>query len=203
MFPHPQTGRTQKRRKKRLEIDPNEIKWNNLELLSHFVSATGKLKSRYQTRLPGNVQQKVSKAVSRARYLNLFPVKHVMSKFHTEPLAHPLESDPDRMVLNAHTGTIYAKKYETEILYHLEQEDDVPFRTKNEISLKHMYFKPTPEQSEILQAGQIFQQVMKEKGGFVVDSEQTKPNEAYQAIHDNLDRREIDVIEDFLGEKAA
>ena len=161
MFPHPQTGRTQKRRKKRLEIDPNEIKWNNLELLSHFVSATGKLKSRYQTRLPGNVQQKVSKAVSRARYLNLFPVKHVMSKFHTEPLAHPLESDPDRMVLNAHTGTIYAKKYETEILYHLEQEDDVPFRTKNEISLKHMYFKPTPEQSEILQAGQIFQQVMK------------------------------------------
>ena len=44
---------------------------------------------------------------------------------------------------------------------------------------------------------------MKEKGGFVVDSEQTKPNEAYQAIHKNLESREIDVIEDFLGEKAA
>ncbi len=85
-----------------------------------------------------------------ARALNLFPTKANMQKVHSAAFVRPQDEESSRLVIDANTGTVYSKKYETEVLYHPEAEDETPFRPKQEISLANLYFKPTPEQNDLL-----------------------------------------------------
>ena len=63
-----------KRKKRKADIDISEIDTLNLDLLRRFLSGDGKsarIVSRYMTGLPARYQRKLTKAVKRARQLNL------------------------------------------------------------------------------------------------------------------------------------
>jgi len=60
--------------RKRAKPIPREVlHHNNVELLRHFVSPTGLIRNRSQTRLGARDQRKVAKAIKRARNLGLVP----------------------------------------------------------------------------------------------------------------------------------
>lgn len=51
----------------------NDVDWKNVRLLSNFISASCKIKSRKKTRTCASHQRKLSQAIKRARFMALMP----------------------------------------------------------------------------------------------------------------------------------
>lgn len=54
-------------------VNYKEIHWKNTELLSRFLTTTGMIKNRWQTRLPGKQQRFIARAIIKARHRLLLP----------------------------------------------------------------------------------------------------------------------------------
>lgn len=54
-------------------INIKAIDYKDIELLSRFINAHGRILSRRQTRLSAKHQRKVAMAIKRARFLGLLP----------------------------------------------------------------------------------------------------------------------------------
>jgi small subunit ribosomal protein S18 len=51
----------------------NEIDYKNIKLLKAFLNKYGKIRSRRKTRLPVQVQRKISKSIRKARAFGIIP----------------------------------------------------------------------------------------------------------------------------------
>lgn len=109
LFPEP-INRRKTWRKNLRTIPVEDINFRNVELLTQFLTEAGKIKNKYQTRLPGNLQKKVSKAIKQARDLNLLPHKGMITEVHKRNLIPWFVEDVNRMVLHPETGQVYSKR---------------------------------------------------------------------------------------------
>lgn len=60
-------------RKRAKQIPTEELHHNNLELLQHFITPTGQIRNRVQTRLGARDQRRIARLIKRGRALGLMP----------------------------------------------------------------------------------------------------------------------------------
>ena len=78
-------------------------------LLSKFLTSAGKLKNKYQSRLPTNTQRKVAKCVKHARNMGLFPFIGVLKPTDQLPLKgfHRDLEEMNRKAIDPFTGRLF------------------------------------------------------------------------------------------------
>jgi len=72
------------------------VDFRNTTLLRHFVSESGRLRPRRQTRLPKGLQRKVAKAVKLAREMALLPYEMVVGDGDVDARSRMLEYEAAR-----------------------------------------------------------------------------------------------------------
>lgn len=69
-------SRSEKRKKFMIKnISVNDIHWKNLPLMATFLNEIGRLKNRYQTRLPFHLHKKVVRTLKHMRAIGVFPAR--------------------------------------------------------------------------------------------------------------------------------
>ena len=175
VFPHKIATKRKRLRKNQRIISLKDIHFKNTEFLSQFMTDGARIKSRWQTRLTGRTQRKVSKAIKHARQLNLFPNRGFILPPHKKNLV-PLHTQTfQSLVIHAETGAVFPKKFEGEVSrfnefeYHNTVEKEAQkFLIKNneenyEENIKvaqglidyDIQWMPTKKEIEILQAHQF------------------------------------------------
>ena len=61
------------------KFDKNDFNWKDTALLTQFMTKAGKIKNRYQTRLPDSSQNKLEKTVKWARNMGVLPYVGMIS----------------------------------------------------------------------------------------------------------------------------
>lgn len=85
-FVNPPLTRGQMRRKFMITtIQPKDIHWRNLPLLTRFLNEGGKLMNKYQTRLPTRLHKKLARTVKHARNMGLLPFIDFVKPYHKLP----------------------------------------------------------------------------------------------------------------------
>jgi len=74
----PNTPKSLRKRFTRV-LDEEQIHWRNVELLTQFMTRTGMIKNRWQTRLHTSQQVKLRKQVEKARHRFLLPIGAIQS----------------------------------------------------------------------------------------------------------------------------
>lgn len=105
-----------------LRIDPNDIHWRNTEFLVNYMTPSGLIKHRLNTRLPHLVHKKIRKAIVKARVLALLPNVGYIKPHHRvslKSLAEDLASDAN-MHIDLETGGL--KPQQTDSTYDFEKD---------------------------------------------------------------------------------
>jgi small subunit ribosomal protein S18 len=98
------------RRKNFRTLPVEDISYKNVELLTQFMTEAGKIKNKWQTRLPGRLQIKVAKAIKQARDLNLLPHAGMITDLHKRNLVPWFIEDVNKVVIHSETGQLYARR---------------------------------------------------------------------------------------------
>eukprot|EP00357_Protocruzia_adherens_P001811 CAMPEP_0114981838 /NCGR_PEP_ID=MMETSP0216-20121206/5759_1 /TAXON_ID=223996 /ORGANISM="Protocruzia adherens, Strain Boccale" /LENGTH=553 /DNA_ID=CAMNT_0002343539 /DNA_START=119 /DNA_END=1780 /DNA_ORIENTATION=+ len=112
-FPHQTMSKFQFRKKFKRSINLSQVNWKNTELLTKFLTAGGKMKNRFQTRLPNKQHRKVMRAVIQARSMCLLPFAGNITAVQKQSLGDITEeiSRENQKVLNTNTGEVFTEKY--------------------------------------------------------------------------------------------
>jgi ribosomal protein S18 len=105
-----------------LKIDPNDIHWRNTEMLVNFMTPSGLIKHRMNTRLPVLVHKKIRKAIMKARKLALLPDIGFLKPHHRlslKSLAEDLTMDAN-MQIDIETGGLQPQQ--TDSTYDFERD---------------------------------------------------------------------------------
>lgn len=158
--------RGQLKRENLLVLDPNDIHWRNLELLTKFMNSSSKIKSQFQTRLLKTQQKKISRTIKHARNMLLLPISGYLKptdKKSLKTLQEDLEDHVKRKI-NIETGQIYFnnanKNAKSENPY--TTDDVLDFNPEDYNKIKDLEFEflplmPNPEEVKILQASKYAQ----------------------------------------------
>jgi len=212
MFPEKIPQKHKLRRRYKRQVNINDIDYRNTEFLSQFMTKAGLIKSRWQTKLSSKAQKKVSKAIKHARNLNLFTTKGFVMPPHKKNLEPMQFQNFSKFVIHAETGTVYAKKYESEV----SRQDDLEYyytieKTANKFHMENPdedlaanrerleklldvepQFIPNQKQLEILEAQYYFK------------SKEGEGKEAFEKLSQNLSSVEpTDLASVFIKEKGA
>lgn len=106
-------GKVYKRNKR--QISKKDIHYKNTEFLSQFMSDSGFILNRLQTRLPEKVQRKVAKAIKHAKALNLFPSRGFILPVHKLNLVPIHAQDFQDIAIHCETGAVLSRAYRGEI----------------------------------------------------------------------------------------
>ena len=85
--------------------------WRNTALLTKFLTPTGRLYNRYQSRLQTNVQRKVSKTVKKMRHLGLLPHVGTLKPTDKIPLGSFIQDveEMHKKTIDPVTGRLFMK----------------------------------------------------------------------------------------------
>lgn len=105
-----------------LEIDPNDIHWRNTEMLVNYMTPSGLIKHRMNTRLPKLVHNKAKRAINKARKMALLPDIGFLKPHHKlslKSLAEDLTMDTN-MQIDLETGGL--QPHQTDSTYDYEKD---------------------------------------------------------------------------------
>lgn len=105
-----------------LRIDPNDIHWRNTEFLVNYMTPSGLIKHRMNTRLPELVHKKMRRAINKARVMSLLPVGGFLKPHHRislKSLAEDLAADAN-MHIDLETGGL--QPHQSDSTYDFEKD---------------------------------------------------------------------------------
>lgn len=203
-------GKTLRRNYRQISV--KDINYKNTEFLCQFLTESGRLRNRFQTRLPAYLQRKISKAVTHARALGLLPNNGFILPPHKMGLI-PLHAQPFQdFVIHSETGGVFARKYQGEVsrLNYIEHPNTIEkiakrFKIENnnediETNLDRakdlidyqIQFFPSKTQIDIMESHKFLKKNEGEEGKEVAD----------KLLENFKDQNSIEIIENFIKEKA-
>lgn len=166
-------SKAQMRRRNKKAIDWLDIHWRNTELLTKYLNPSGKIKSRFQTRLPSCQQRKIAKTIRHSRHLMLLPYASFVKPSDKRSLKTLQEDIEDycRKAINIETGHIYLKGSEQEPKMKQNVDefmDSVPrdfdekrYDNIKDLEFAYLPFMPTKKEFTLLEAT-VFANKLKE-----------------------------------------
>jgi ribosomal protein S18 len=105
-----------------LKIDPNDIHWRNTEMLVNYMTPSGLIKHRMNSRLPSLVHKKVRREITKARKFALLPEIGFLKPHHKlslKSLAEDLTLDAN-MQIDLETGGL--QSHQTDSTYDYQRD---------------------------------------------------------------------------------